>query len=198
VTVARKLAERGIALVGVRLDSGDLAEHARRVRAILDAGGLMGVRIFASGGLDEHELAELVAAGAPIDGFGVGTRLDVSNDAPYLDCAYKLVEYAGKPRLKRSEGKATWPGAKQVYRRCEEDRIVADRIALENEPSTGGEALVECMIRSGRRVVPDEPLAQIRARATDSLAKLPAGLRSLAPAVAYPVEISATLRRLAS
>src|SRR5206468_13061473 len=99
------------------LDSGDLHAHARKVRAILDRGGLRDTTIFASGDLDEQAVRELVRAGAPIDGFGLGTRIDTSADAPYLDSAYKLEEYAGRPRRKRSEGKATWPGRKQVYRR---------------------------------------------------------------------------------
>jgi nicotinate phosphoribosyltransferase len=99
VAVGGKLAARGIRLRAVRLDSGDLAAHARAVRGILDDGGLPDVQIIASGGLDEAQLAALVASGAPIDGFGVGTRLDVSSDAPYLDCAYKLQQYAGRPRL---------------------------------------------------------------------------------------------------
>src|SRR3970282_1306077 len=93
----------------------------RRVRQILDDGGLPDVTIFASGNLDELKLHELISAGAPIDGFGLGRPLDVSADAPYLDCAYKLQEYAGRPRRKRSEGKATWPGRKQVYRRYRPD-----------------------------------------------------------------------------
>ena len=100
----------------VRLDSGDLGALAHEVRAILDAGGCSQVRIVASGNLDEHEIEGLLAGGAPIDAFGVGTRLDVSADAPYLDCVYKLQEYAGRPRRKRSAGKATWPGRKQVFR----------------------------------------------------------------------------------
>ena len=117
VTLASRLREQGIAVKAVRLDSGDLAEHARRVRKILDDGGCQDVRIFSSGGLDEFALQDFLRSGAPIDGFGIGTRLDTSSDAPYLDCAYKLVEYAGIPRRKRSEGKATFPGRKQVYRR---------------------------------------------------------------------------------
>ena len=116
VEVAPRLKAEGIAIKGVRLDSGNLAEHARKVRKILDDGGLSRTNIFSSGNLDEHMLRELLRSGAPIDGFGIGTRLDTSADAPYLDCAYKLVEYAGHPRRKRSEGKATWPGRKQVYR----------------------------------------------------------------------------------
>ncbi len=112
VELAPQLAARGLAVHGVRLDSGDLGAHARRVRAILDAGGLGRVTLFASGSVDEYLIRDLLAQGAPIDGFGVGTRLDTSSDAPALDCAYKLQEYAGRPCRKRSEGKATWPGRK--------------------------------------------------------------------------------------
>lgn len=110
VALAHRLKRDGLTIHGVRLDSGDLAQHAFQVRAILDAGGLNSTRIFASGHLDEYELQRLVGARAPIDGFGVGTRLGTSADAPYLDCAYKLQEYAGRACRKRSEGKATWPG----------------------------------------------------------------------------------------
>src|SRR2546428_5878125 len=115
------LAREGVAVKGVRLDSGDLAEHARRVRRILDAGGLHEVTIVASGNLDEDALRDLIASGAPIDGFGLGTRLVTAADAPYLHCAYKLVESAGRPRRKRSEGQASWPGRKQIWRRHGDD-----------------------------------------------------------------------------
>jgi nicotinate phosphoribosyltransferase len=113
-SLAPRLAAEGIRISGVRIDSGDLGEQARRVRRILDEGGLQSVTIVASGGLDEDELMSL--RGAPIDSFGVGTSLTTSSDAPALDCAYKRQEYAGKPRRTRSEGKATWPGRKQVWR----------------------------------------------------------------------------------
>src|SRR5262249_55448876 len=108
--------DEGIRARGVRIDSGDLADHARRVRHILDAGGLTDCTIFATGGLDDHALRGLAESGAPIDGFGIGTRLDTSADAPFLDCAYKLEEYDGRARRKRSEGKATLPGRKQIHR----------------------------------------------------------------------------------
>jgi nicotinate phosphoribosyltransferase len=116
VRLAPKLKQLGIDIQGVRIDSGDLGPHARKVRAILDEAGLREVRIFASGNLDEYFLRDLIEGNGPIDAFGVGTRVDTSCDAPYLDCAYKLQEYAGQPRRKRSEGKTTWPGRKQVYR----------------------------------------------------------------------------------
>ena len=120
VALAPKLERKGIRIKGVRIDSGNLADHARKVRQILDAGGLQHVTIFASGDLDEYVLRDMFASGAPVDGLGIGTRMDTSSDMPYLDCAYKLEEYAGKARRKRSEGKQTWPGRKQVYRslRC--------------------------------------------------------------------------------
>jgi len=110
VSLARILQAKGIAVKGVRLDSGDLADHARRVRRILDEGGLSHAPILASGNLDEYRLRDLIRTGAPIDSFAVGTAMTTSSDAPSLDCAYKLQEYGGRPCRKRSEGKATWPG----------------------------------------------------------------------------------------
>jgi nicotinate phosphoribosyltransferase len=194
--LATALARRGIRLGGVRLDSGDLAEHARRVRNILDDAGLAEVSIVASGGLDEFKLAELVAAGAPIDGFGVGTRLDVSSDAPYLDCAYKLQAYAGRPRLKRSEGKQTWPGAKQVYRFASGGRMTRDEITLDGQTRPGGQPLVECVMRAGRRAVADESLDDMRRRAAAELASLPPELRALRQPATYEVAIAPEVRQL--
>ena len=110
VRLAPELKKLGIDIQGVRIDSGDLGLHARKVRAILDEAGLREVRIFASGNLDEYLVRDLIESNAPIDAFGIGTRIDTSSDAPYLDCAYKLQEYAGRARRKRSEGKTTWPG----------------------------------------------------------------------------------------
>jgi nicotinate phosphoribosyltransferase len=116
VALAPRLAQRGITIRAVRLDSGDLVALARSVRRILDDGGLPDIAIFASGGLDEDQIAAMLGAGAPIDGFGVGTSLTTSSDVPAIDCVYKLQDYAGTPRRKRSAGKATWPGRKQVWR----------------------------------------------------------------------------------
>jgi nicotinate phosphoribosyltransferase len=147
------LCRAGLEVDAVRLDSGNLGGLAREVRAILDAGGCSAVRIVASGSLDEHAIERLVASGAPIDAFGVGTRLDVSADAPYLDCVYKLQEYAGRPRRKRSTGKATLPGRKQVFRVCDADgRLRADTIGLVGEPLPGRPLLVPAM-RAGRRLL---------------------------------------------
>ena len=115
--------------LAIRLDSGDLGELSRGARTLLDDAGLRHVRIFASGGLDEVEIDRLVRGGAPIDAFGVGTRMGVSADAPSLDSAYKLVEYDGRPILKLSEAKATEPGRKQVFRRAGRGRGGAARRA---------------------------------------------------------------------
>jgi nicotinate phosphoribosyltransferase len=195
--LAPRLAAQGITVSAVRLDSGDLAAHARAARAILDAAGLPAIRIFASGGLDEHSLLSLCRGGAPIDGFGVGTSLTTSGDAPALDCAYKLQEYAGRPRRKRSEGKATWPGRKQVYRRYAADgTIAADLVALIDEPADG-EALLRPAMRNGKRVDGFPDLMAARAHAAASLAQLPEALRRLEPA-AVRGEISAAIRQLAA
>jgi nicotinate phosphoribosyltransferase len=198
VRLAPVLAREGIRVQGVRIDSGDLAEHARRVRRILDAGGLSSVTIFASGNLDELAVAALLAAGAPIDGFGIGTKLDTSADAPYLDCAYKLQEYAGVARRKRSEGKATWPGRRQVYRRLAADgRAVGDVVTVAGDEQAG-EALLRPVLRGGRRVAPLPAAAEARDHARAMLERLPPGVRSLTAMEAYPVEIAPALRALAA
>lgn len=198
VEAARILAAEGIALRAVRLDSGDIAALARSVRRILDEAGFPQVRIFASGNLDEHEIARLLAAGAPVDGFGVGTKLVTSDDAPFLECAYKLERYAGTPRRKRSTGKATWPGAKQVFRRFDGPGCLAgDVIGLEGEDLAGTPLLVPVM-RGGRRVGAREGSGPIRDRCRRELASLPERLRSLEPAEPFTAEVSGGVRRLAA
>ncbi len=198
VSIAPRLKSKGIEIKGVRIDSGDLADHAKKVRRILNEGGLPGVKIWASGNLDEQVVRDLLASGAPIDGFGIGSRLDTSADVPYLDCAYKLQEYAGRARRKRSEGKATWPGRKQVYRRSGPDgRIVEDLLTLESDPQEG-EALLQPMMRAGRRLAPFPSLAEARRRAAAELARLPEPLRRLEEAPPYRVKISEGLQRLAA
>ncbi|MBI5427301.1 MAG: nicotinate phosphoribosyltransferase [Nitrospinae bacterium] len=196
VSLSRVLKKKGIAVQGVRLDSGDLDRHARDVRRILDAGGLREVRIFASGNLDEYALREFMEKGSPADGFGIGSRLTTSADAPYLDCVYKLVEYAGRPRRKLSEAKDTWPGGKQVFRRYEDGRMKEDTVALEGEP-VEGEPLLQAFMRGGRRRRPPDSVADIRRRAGDQLRKLPGYLRGLDATSPYPVAISQGIERLA-
>jgi nicotinate phosphoribosyltransferase len=198
VALAPRLATRGIKIRSVRIDSGDLAALAKGVRAIFDAAGLSDIGIFASGGLDEDAVADLLAAGAPFTGFGLGTALTTSADVPALDCAYKLQEYAGVARRKRSTGKATYPGRKQVWRRYGSDgRMVGDVLSLEGDTQTG-ESLVAPVMQSGRRVGPAPTLAESRARAARDLARLPEALRGLEAKAAYQVEVSEVLIKLAA
>lgn len=197
VALAERLRPDGIAIQAVRIDSGDLGEHARRVRAILDAGGLSAVRVFVSGNLDEYAVRDLVTGGAPIDGFGVGTRMNTSADYPYLDCAYKLQEYAGQARRKRSEGKATWPGRKQVYRHQGADGRFTGDVLTAADDRAAGDALLRPVMRAGHRLAPSPPLATVRDHAATQFAALPAALRSLDPAPPYPLTVSDPLRALA-
>lgn len=183
-------------VAAVRIDSGDLAVQARRVRATLDAGGCRQVRIVASGNLDEYAIARLAGQGAPIDVYGVGTRMNTAADAPYLDCAYKLVEYAGQPRRKRSEKKATWPGRKQVWRTCDQaGHIERDSLGLADE-ALPGRPLLQPVLRGGRLCAPLPSLAQVRATARRELASLPPALCALEPVNPLPPEPSAALRAL--
>jgi nicotinate phosphoribosyltransferase len=195
VALAPKLAGLGTKVRGVRIDSGDLADHARKVRRILDDGGLGDVAIFASGGLDETILQRYAAAGVPIDGYGVGTSLTTAQDAPALDCAYKIQEYDGKPKRKRSEGKATWPGRKQVFRRHDDGVMAGDLLTIEGDAAPG-EPLIREVMRRGRRIA-SPSLEDGRRLAAAQLEQLPAHLKELAAEPAYPVEVSKRLRALA-
>ncbi len=198
VELAPRLAREGIPLRGVRIDSGDLAEHAFKVRRILDAGGLTEVQIFASGGIDEWLIRRHRQQGVPIDGYGIGTSLTTASDCAALDCAYKLMEYAGRARRKRSEGKATLPGRKQLYRRFDgAGRMVEDVIALEGEEVEGRPLLVPVM-REGRLLEPLPSLERIRERLAAGLASLPPELRGLERAHNYPVRLSPALAALIS
>jgi nicotinate phosphoribosyltransferase len=198
VALAPRLAQMGIKIRAVRLDSGDLIALSRRVRRILDDGALAEVAIFASGGIDEDAIATMLRAGAPIDGFGVGTSMTTSADVPALDCAYKLQEYAGVPRRKRSAGKATWPGRKQVWRQYGADgRMAGDILGAEDEAQPG-EPLLHAVMRNGRRVDAKEALADIRARAARELERLPEPLRRLEPGASYPVAVTDSLKSLAA
>ncbi len=181
---------------GVRLDSGDLAELAGRTRKRLDQAGLSSVQIFVSGGLDEQRISALLEAGAPVDGFGVGTRMAVSADAPSLDIAYKLVAYAGRGRMKLSPGKAILPARKQVFRLEHDGLAVRDVIARHGE-SLPGRPLLRHVMTKGRRIdAAREALEAARERARREIERLPEHIRALAPAdPPFPVEISPELER---
>ncbi len=197
VALAPRLRMHGLTIKGVRLDSGDLADHARKVRRILDEGGLSDVQIVASGNLDEYALQALTAAQAPIDSFAIGTHVTTSADAPYLDCAYKLQEYAGRACRKRSEGKATWPGRKQVYRHYGTDgRMATDVLTLADDPQVGT-ALIQAVMREGRRLASAPTMDELRKHAAEELGRLPEHLRGLHDGPPYPVKVSQPLRDLA-
>ena len=197
VELAPRLQADGIAIRGVRIDSGDLTTMAKKVRRILDDGGLRDVIILVSGGVNEDVLQTMKKAGAPIDGFGIGVNLAASVDVPALDCAYKLQEYAGKPKRKLSEGKATWPGRKQVWRAYDADgRMRGDILSLESD-NQPGEALVVPVMRAGKRISPAPTLTQIRERAARNLARLAGPLARLESGFEYPVNIADALSALA-
>jgi nicotinate phosphoribosyltransferase len=182
---------------GVRLDSGDLFQLSRYARRTLDAAGLTNARVIASGGLDEYAVDELVTAGAPIDVFAVGTTVGTSADTPYLDSAYKLVQYAGRPVMKLSTGKATLPAPKQVFRRTG----CADLMALRDEDRPpGSEALLEPVMANGRRVAavqsPAATVAAARQRFTADLAELPGSVRRIRGPETLTPGTSARLSRL--
>ncbi|SDM35568.1 nicotinate phosphoribosyltransferase [Allokutzneria albata] len=174
--------ERGLdSGFGVRLDSGDLGRLAVRARRVLDAAGLTSVRVMASGGLDEHALAELTRTGAPVDVYGLGTKVGVSADAPSLDSVYKLVAYDGRPVMKLSPGKVTAPGAKQVFRTLDAKLDAEpDLLALREEPTPPGrEALMVPVLRAGERVDVAEPAARTHRRMVRDLWRLPETARRL-------------------
>lgn len=197
VALAPGLRAEGIAIRGIRLDSGDLDGLARQVRAIFDEAGLGDVAIFASSSIDEYVLREMHEKGTPIDGFGIGTKLVTSADAPNLDCAYKLQEYAGLPRRKRSTGKETWPGRKQVYREYDADgRCNGDVLTIEGDEHPGS-PLIHCVMKGGKPIDHGETLTRARERAAEELASLPAPLTDLDRSSGYPVRVASALHALA-
>ena len=198
VELAPRLKRKGITVKGVRLDSGDLANHAFKVRRILDEGGLPDAKITASGNLDEYAIQAMVAANAPIDLLAVGTKMTASADVPYLDCAYKLQEYAGRACRKKSEGKATWPGRKQVYRQYnQEGRIDFDILTTADDPQEG-EPLIHPVMESGKRIGSPVTLTQSREHARVQLTPLPEPLRQLREGSTIEVKVSPALHDLAA
>lgn len=196
VELAKELEQENITIKGIRLDSGNLAQQAKKVRQILDQGGLKDVRIFVSGDLDEYALERLERQKAPIDGYGIGTRLTTAADTPFLECAYKLQSYAGRATCKLSPGKSTLPGIKQVYRQYNATgTLKKDRVTLADDPSEG-EPLLQPVMRGGKRLQPLSPLDQIRAYTCEQLGRLPTKLLKLKGNAKEPVSISAKLKKL--
>jgi nicotinate phosphoribosyltransferase len=198
VELKPRLAKLGIPIKGVRLDSGDLIELSHGVREILDEGGCENTGIFCSGNLDEYRLQALLEAGAPVDGFGIGTRLDISEDAPSLDCVYKLQAYAGRPRRKRSTGKATWPGSKQVYRYFTESGTFSRDVLTTADDHRAGEALIEPVVQGGKRLKSSPTLQQVREHAHEQMDRLSLPLREIESTHAYEVCVSHQLKALAA
>lgn len=193
VGLAKELGDR-FQVKAVRLDSGDLLSLSREVRRVLDNAGLGRVGIFASGGLDEYKVSELISSGAPINGFGVGTYMGVSNDAPVLDIVYKLSEYAGKGRLKLSSGKPVLPGSKQIFRMEQDGVDICDKIASADE-NLSGRKLLATVMNEGRRL-PNSvvDIDTIKQYSQAQIERLPAKIRDItAPDTPYPVVVSENL-----
>ena len=201
LAAARSIVEAGLRPGGVRLDSGDLGPLSRAVRAILDAGGCAETQILASGDLDEYRIAALLGCDAPIDGFGVGTALSTSSDAPALSGVYKLVEIerdgAVAPLMKQSPGKQSLPGAKQVWRTGAHDAATGDVIGLPGEP-VAGRPLLKPVVRNGERIAESPPVAKLQAVCHAAVRGLPAAVRALRDPAAYPVAVSPGLQQLVS
>jgi len=197
VSLAQEMAARGQRVQGVRIDSGDLAELAKQVRKIFDAAGLKNIKIVGSGGLDEYDLADFSDAEAPFDSYGVGTRMGVSADAPWLDIAYKLVEHDGRPVLKLSPGKVSWPGKKQVFRQVDRHgQLQRDVIALREEQLPGMEPLLKKVMEHGKVLPPQATLEDARKTFIEEFAGLADPIKAIRNPSAYPVEFTPRLRAL--
>jgi nicotinate phosphoribosyltransferase len=208
VELAQRLAEADIKIQAVRLDSGDLYQLSRQARAILDQNGFNEVAIFVSGNLDEYRIADLIRAGAPIDAFGVGTALTVSEDAPSAEYTYKLADYLGRPRLKTSAGKATVPGRKQVFRGIDAGgHLSQDLVGLMDEtPSSVAREfkpavskispMLQTVFENGRRTAAPSTLDESRDHFMTDFALLGAKQRSLTNPSAYPVRLTAALNAM--
>jgi nicotinate phosphoribosyltransferase len=206
--VAAKVREKGVKIQGVRLDSGDLHDLSRRARRILDQAGCGDIAIVASGNLDEYKIADLVDSGSPIDAFGVGTALAVSDDAPVGDFTYKLVDYKDRARLKTSAGKISTPGRKQLFRAyAPSGSFFADLIGIVDEGTTTvvrefkpipakTVQLMETMVDHGRRVTPPPTLAEARERVMNGLTTLDARYKTLRRPAEFPVRQTAALSAL--
>ena len=194
--VGKEMAARGEKLIGVRIDSGDLAAQARAVRKVLDDESLREVKILGSGGLDEYDLADFSAAQVPFDSYGVGTKMGTSADAPWTDMSYKMVEYTGRAVQKLSTGKISWPGKKQVFRQLDDQgKLCGDILGLREEELVDREALLEKVMENGR-ILQSPTLATSREIFLDEFHRLDDSIKAVRNPGAYPVEYSEALRDL--
>jgi nicotinate phosphoribosyltransferase len=197
IQVARQMRASGRQLIGVRLDSGDLVSLSRQVRRLFDDAGFDELKIFASGSLDEYRVAEALAQGAAIDAFGVGTKIGVSADAPYLDMVYKMVQYADRPVYKLSTGKRTLAGCKQVFRLMDQHkRYKCDIIGLRDEQIPQSKPLLEAVLKQGRILVPIADLKSCRQHFQAEFARLPDAFKALSDPARYSVEVSPNLQKI--
>ena len=195
--IAKEMKQRGSALIGVRLDSGDMADLSQNVRKILDDAGLHDVKIFASSGFDEFKIAQVVTRGARIDAFGVGTKVGVSADSPYVDIVYKMVRFNERDVRKLSPGKSTLAGKKQVFRRSDQEgRYTEDIIGLRDESIEGSRPLLELVMTDGKILRPPPSLQAIQAKFKKSFTLLDDRYKSIEDHNAYPVKLSRRLEEL--
>lgn len=197
VQVAKKMREAGHKLIGVRLDSGDMVDLSRRVRKIFDDADLFDVKIFASGGFDEFKIDKIIKDGARIDAFGVGTKVGVSADAPYLDVVYKMVHFKDRDVRKLSPGKITLAGEKQVFRKMNsQGRYAQDIIGTKDEYIPDGAPLLETVMEKGKYLHTHPTLKEIRNRFKKSFSNLDEKYKSIENTVSYPVKLSNRLQGL--
>jgi nicotinate phosphoribosyltransferase len=197
VSVARKMKEKGQLPIGIRLDSGDIVDLRKKVRRLFDEAGLYEVKIFASGGLDEYRIAKIIKEGAPIDAFGVGTKIGVSSDAPYMDIVYKMVRYGKKNVRKISPNKITLAGEKQVFRFFDDNGLYAeDIIGMRDENYLNAKPLLELSMVDGTRLNSHPNLTDIRKRFEINFSRLEEKYKSITKKISYPVRISQMLAAL--
>jgi nicotinate phosphoribosyltransferase len=195
--VGQELGEEGHKLVGVRLDSGDMAQLSRQVRKILDDAGLDDTEVFASSSFDEYKIAKAITEGAMIDAFGVGTKMGVSSDAPYFDMVYKLVQYAGRPIMKLSTGKVNLPGEKQVFRKTDaQGRFSEDVIGTRDETIEDTRPLLEPVMKDGKLLGSHPSLDEIRDRFRKNFESLDDSYKVLEGTPSYPLGLSPRLKEL--
>ncbi len=196
VKVAKEMKKRGTALKGIRLDSGDMADLSQKVRKIFDDAGFADVKIFASSGFDEFKIFDSIAEGGKIDAFGVGTKVGVSADAPYLDVVYKLVRFKDRDVRKLSPGKITLSGEKQVFRKTDKDgHFLEDIIGMRDEKIEGGHHLLKKVMANGKSLLPPVSLQDIQGRFKNNFSSLDEKYKSIRDPDPYPVKLS---RRLAA
>ena len=194
-TVALKMKAKGYNLLGVRLDSGDMVALSKSVRTILDQAGLLDVKIFASSGFDEFEIMDIIAQDAKIDAFGVGTKVGVSADVPYLDIVYKLVRFNRRNIRKLSAGKVTLAGEKQIFRRMDgKGMLKEDIIGLRDDVIADAEPLLKKVMENGCCVGPHPALPDIQARFKTNFACLPEAFKSILNRRHFSVKLSERLR----